>query len=71
ISTAPARTKEQWFRRPGGGCFFCAGERAAGAGSVVSGGAVRGRRMRRMRRVGAGPTDAAGADLQKMISAHF
>ena len=22
-----ARTKEQWFRRPGRGCFFCAGER--------------------------------------------
>ena len=41
-----ARTKEQWFRRPGRGCFFCAGERAADA-------------------AGAGPADAAGADLQK------
>ena len=41
-----AWTKEQWFRRLGGGCFFCAGERAADA-------------------AGAGPADAAGADLQK------
>jgi len=43
-----AWTKEQWFRRPGRGCFFCAGERAADAAGAGPTDAA-GWRMRRMR----------------------